>query len=86
MKKRKIGDIIHFMADNKVMSKEIKGISTFEGVVVCLNTNHKLDLGEIKTFYHYGDYDKIDSTLVFDSEDELKESLFPKVKEVNDSM
>ncbi len=81
MKKRKVNDEIHFMADNKPMKKTILGISTFEGTIMTLHSDHKLKPGVIKTMYNYGSYSEVDSESAFDTLAELKESLFGPTKD-----
>ena len=76
MGKRKVGDEIHFIADNKVMCEVIGGITTSEGTVVGLHLEHKLEAGVIKTKYHYGNYKDVNAEDVFDTREALRTSLF----------
>lgn len=77
--KFKKGDTIYFMADNKPMTKEVTGVSIYDGYINELHVEHREEQG-LTVMYHCGDYEKINEKEVFASEIELKESLFPSGK------
>ena len=78
MKTRKVGDTIHFISDNKVVSTKILGISTYEGVINGLNDKYDLEPGKIVTLYHYDMYASVNADDVKDSLSELQIALFGK--------
>ena len=52
--KYKIGDVLHYMKDNKVHTRTVEGISVLQGKIVEVGFNADIEASLYEVTYHFG--------------------------------
>lgn len=76
----KIGDIIYFINNNEVKKEKITGIAIYQGDIKSLYNEKNVKKGDYLVEYHCGPYVTVTEDKAYKTSDELKLSIFDKVK------
>ena len=78
--KYKIGDVVHYMKNDKVQTRTIEGISIHQGEIIDVGMSVKMDPGEYEVNYHFGTCDHAKEEGCFYHLDDLWKSLMDNRK------